>query len=151
MIQTTQIKLDEVIKINIMNYKTTQTLSNFTNILEILTCGPKYSAELPKAGILGILDTEEHFPQPSRLSNILNNSRIVSCCAVIYRTIFLCNHYFLICNSSTPPRIFSFFCEKNEKHLEFSALARKLIRKTFSQFYLPTPKKKCSPKSFRQC
>ena len=30
------------------------------------------TTELPKAGILGILDAEYHFPKPSRLRNILN-------------------------------------------------------------------------------
>ena len=37
----------------------------------------------------------------------------------------------------TPPRIFRFFFEKNEKCLEFSDLARKLIRKTVRQFPPP--------------
>ena len=59
------------------------------------------STELPKAGILGILDTEKQIPKPSRLRNILNNSCIVLCCAVIYQIIFLWNHYFLNCHSST--------------------------------------------------
>ena len=36
-----------------------------------------------------------------------------------------------------PPRIFRFFFEKNEKCLEFSDLARKLIRKTVRQFPPP--------------
>ena len=31
----------------------------------------KSGSERPKAGILGILDTEEHFPKPSKLRNIL--------------------------------------------------------------------------------
>ena len=37
----------------------------------------------------------------------------------------------------TPPRIFRVFFEKNEKCLEFSDLARKLIRKTVRQFHPP--------------
>jgi hypothetical protein len=45
-----------------------------------------HRAELPKAGIL---DTEEHFPKPSRLRNNLKDYLIVLWYAVIYQTMFL--------------------------------------------------------------
>ena len=64
-----------------------------------------FIAELPKAGILGILDTADHFPKPSRLRNILNNSRIVSCCAVIYLTMF---HFEIIISSTVIHQPFQF-------------------------------------------
>ena len=39
-----------------------------------------------------------------------------------------------------------FFVEKNEKFLEFSDLARKMIRKTFGQFYPPPLSDTCAEK-----
>ena len=39
---------------------------------EKFQCTFSNESDLPKAGILGTLDTEEHFPKPSRLRNILN-------------------------------------------------------------------------------
>jgi hypothetical protein len=58
-------------------------------------------SELPKAGILGILDTEEHFTKTSRLMNILSNSRIVEKIRLMLSFIkhFCLN--LLFCNSST--------------------------------------------------
>jgi hypothetical protein len=53
-----------------------------------LKVGVGIITELPKAGILGILDTEEHFPKPSRLRTILNNLNIVLS-FIKYQTMFL--------------------------------------------------------------
>ena len=50
-------------------------------------------AELPTAGILGILDNGEHFPKLSILRNLLINLRTVNCVASMDKCCYSSNNF----------------------------------------------------------